>query len=167
MKHAVMCNEQGLIAAHGIIERKGEDYFQSFAGGPPGPNPKTEVPFEVEIKKLDHYLFQIAGPTSLLVLERATGESLRDIRFLHFRDSSINGIRTEVARIGMSGNLAYELHGPIEEGPAIYDAVYQAGQELGIERLGWSTYLVNTSRPASRRERGRLFQPLLSGGGRK
>ena len=143
VQHTVMCTEHGLIAAHGIIERKGEDHFQSFAGGPPGPNPKTKVPFDVEIKKLDHYLFQIAGPTSLLVLEKATGERLRDIRFLHFRDSSINGIRTEVARIGMSGNLAYELHGPIEEGPAIYDAVYQAGQDLGIERLGWSTYLVN------------------------
>ena len=72
-----------------------------------------------------------------------SGESLRDIRFLHFRDTSINGIRTEVARVGMTGSLAYELHGPIEEGPAIYDAVYQAGQELGIERLGWGTYLVN------------------------
>lgn len=43
----------------------------------------------------------------------------------------------------MTGGLAYELHGPIEEGPAIYDAVYQAGQEFGIERLGWGTYLVN------------------------
>ena len=43
----------------------------------------------------------------------------------------------------MTGNLAYELHGPIEEGPAIYEAVYRAGLELGIERLGWGTYLVN------------------------
>lgn len=35
------------------------------------------------------------------------------------------------------------MHGPIEEGPAVYDAVFQAGQEFGIERLGWGTYLVN------------------------
>jgi len=143
MKHAVMCNEAGLIAAHGIIERKGEDHFESFAGGPPGTSPPANVPFDVEIKRLDHYLFQIAGPKSLQVLERATGENLRDIRFLRFRDSRINGIRTEVARIGMTGNLAYELHGPITDGPAIYDAVYQAGREFGIERLGWGTYLVN------------------------
>jgi glycine cleavage system aminomethyltransferase T len=143
MKHGVMCAEDGLIAAHGIIERKGEDHFESFAGGPPGANPNTDVPFDIEIKRLDHYLFQIAGPTSLQVLEKVTGENLRDIRFLHFRDSHINGIKTEVGRIGMTGNLAYELHGPIEDGPAIYDAVYRAGQEYGIERLGWGTYLVN------------------------
>ena len=43
----------------------------------------------------------------------------------------------------MSGNLAYELRGPIEEGPEIYDAVFKAGQDLGIQRLGWRTYLVN------------------------
>jgi glycine cleavage system aminomethyltransferase T len=144
MKHAVMCSTDGLIAAHGIVERKAEDRFESFAGGPPGTHFQgSGVPSDVDIERLDHYLFQIAGPTSLQVLERVTGESLRDVRFLHFRDTRINGVRTEVARIGMTGGLAYELHGPIEEGPAIYDAVFRAGQELGIERLGWGTYLVN------------------------
>ena len=143
MKHAVMCTEDGLIAAHGIIERKGEDHFESFAGGPPGAASSLDVPFDVEIKRLSHYLFQIAGPTSLQVLEKVTGEKFRDVGFLRFRDSHINGIKTEVGRIGMTGNLAYELHGPIAEGPAIYDAVYRAGKEYGIERLGWGTYLVN------------------------
>ena len=117
--------------------------FRSFAGGPPGLYFSPEVPFDVEIKRLDHYLFQIAGPTSLQVLEKAAGESLRDVKFLRFRNTRINGIRTEIARIGMTGGLAYELHGPAEEGPAIYEAVFQAGQEFGIERLGWGTYLVN------------------------
>jgi glycine cleavage system aminomethyltransferase T len=43
----------------------------------------------------------------------------------------------------MTGSMAYELHGPMADAPAIYDAVYQAGQELGLQRLGWGTYLVN------------------------
>jgi glycine cleavage system aminomethyltransferase T len=143
MKHAVMCTSEGLIAAHGIIERKADDEFESFAGGPPGIQVPRNLPYDVKIERLNHYLFQIAGPASLQVLEKATRESLRDIRFLHFRDSSVDGARTEVARIGMSGNLAYELHGPIEDGPKVYDAVYRVGQEFGIERLGWGTYLVN------------------------
>jgi len=143
MKHGAMCTEDGLIAAHGIIERKGEDHFESYAGGPPGRSENQNVPFDVEIKRLDYYLFQIAGPTSLQVLEKVTDESLRDVGFLRFRGTSINGIGCEVGRIGMTGNLAYELHGPIEDGPEIYDAVYRAGQEFGIERLGWGTYLCN------------------------
>jgi glycine cleavage system aminomethyltransferase T len=143
MKHAVMCTEDGLIAAHGIVERKGENHFESFAGGPPGQFFSADSRFDVKVERLNHYLFQIAGPASLEVLEKVAGESLRDIKFLRFRDTRIGGLRTEIGRIGMTGGLAYELHGPIEEGPAIYDAVYKAGLELGIERLGWGTYLVN------------------------
>jgi glycine cleavage system aminomethyltransferase T len=143
MKHAVMCTEDGLIAAHGIVERKGENHFESFAGGPPGQFFDADPRFDVKVERLNHYLFQIAGPASLQVLEKVAGESLRDVKFLRFRDTRINGLRTEIGRIGMTGGLAYELHGPIEEGPAIYDAVYKAGLELGIERLGWGTYLVN------------------------
>ncbi len=89
------------------------------------------------------YPFQIAGPTSLQVLERATDESLRDIGFLKFRDTQVEGLTSEVCRIGMSGTLAYELRGPLAEGPEVYDAVVRAGADLGIERLGWRTYTVN------------------------
>ncbi len=143
MKHAVMCNDAGLIEAHGIVERKADDEFESFAGGPPGRVKPTSVPHDVEITRLDHYLFQIAGPTALEVLEKVTGDNLRDIGFLRFRDSMIDGLATEVGRIGMTGSLAYELHGPMADAPAVYDAVFRAGQDLGIQRLGWGTYLVN------------------------
>jgi vanillate/3-O-methylgallate O-demethylase len=141
MKHGVACNQDGLIAGHGIIERKAEDEFWTFAS--PLGLPSGKVPYDVEITMRDDYLFQVAGPKSLEVLEKLTGESLRDIGFLTFRNTTINGTTTEIGRIGMSGNLAYELHGPREEGPAIYEAVYRAGKEFGIERLGWGTYLVN------------------------
>lgn len=143
MKHAVMCDQNGLIGAHGITERKAQDEFEFFAA-PPWPLHKLAgTSYRVEAKRRTDYLFQIAGPTSLKTLEKVTGESLRDIRFLRFRNSQIDGTKVEIARIGMTGNLAYELHGPIEDGPKIYDAVYRAGQEFGIERLGWGTYLVN------------------------
>jgi hypothetical protein len=62
------------------------------------------------------------------------GEDLRDIGFLRVRNATINGKTVEVGRIGMSGNLAYELRGPLEDGPEIYDAVVRAGQDLGIRR---------------------------------
>jgi vanillate/3-O-methylgallate O-demethylase len=143
MKHAVMCDEDGLIAAHGITERKGEDEFEFFAA-PPWPLQRLGgTEYKVEAHRRNDYLFQIAGPTSLKTLEKVTAESLKDIRFLRFRESRIEDTKVEVARIGMTGGLAYELHGPIEDGPKVYDAVYRAGREFGIERLGWGTYLVN------------------------
>lgn len=144
MKHAVMLTDEGLIAAHGIIERQSDDEFHCFAGAPPGALWQGPPPDGVEVEPLDGFLFQIAGPTSLRLLEEVCGESLRDLEFLHFKAPiTIAGRPCEVARLGMTGTLAYELHGPIEDGPAIYDAVYRAGQDLGIERLGWGSYLVN------------------------
>jgi len=143
MKHAVMLNEAGLITAHGIVQHMAENEFHSFTGGPPGMGTAPAGPFDCRLGRRNDYLFQIAGPSSLDVLEKVTGESLRDIRFLRFRNTSINGIKTEIGRIGMSGNLAYELHGPLADGPEINAAVVDTGQELGIERLGWGTYLVN------------------------
>jgi glycine cleavage system aminomethyltransferase T len=143
MKHAVMCDERGLIAAHGILERQAADEFEFFAA-PPWPLMKLGgTDFKVEAQMRNDYLFQIAGPTSLQTLEKVTGEELKDIGFLRFRKSQIDGTEVEVARIGMTGGLAYELHGPIADAAKVYDSVYQAGQEFGIERLGWGTYLVN------------------------
>src|SRR6516164_1814051 len=66
MKHAVMCTEAGLIAAHGIVERKAEDHFELFASFPWPLVRLAASPFkQVEMQMRDDYLFQIAGPRSL------------------------------------------------------------------------------------------------------
>ena len=144
MKHSIYCTEEGLITAHAILQRNGEEEYRYFAGQPwPHYKLVTSTEFDVQMDPSPAYLTQVAGPTSLETLERATGEDLRDIGFLRFRTASIAGKTVEVARIGMSGNLAYELRGPLDEGAEIYDAVFRAGKDLGIQRLGWRTYLVN------------------------
>jgi len=143
MKHAVMCTEDGLIATHAITQRNDENEYRFFAGGPWPAYRLGKSRFRVEARRTPAYLTQVAGPRSLETLERATGESLRDIGFLKFRNAKIGGKTVEVGRIGMSGNLAFELRGPLADGPEVYDAVFKAGQDFGIERLGWRTYLVN------------------------
>ncbi len=144
MKHSIYCTEEGLITAHAILQRNGEEEYRYFAGFPwPHFKLLSSNEFDVEIDPSPAYLTQIAGPTSLETLERAAGESLRDIGFLRFRDVTIAGKTVEVGRIGMSGNLAYEVRGPLDEGSVIYDAIFEAGKDLGIQRLGWATYLVN------------------------
>jgi vanillate/3-O-methylgallate O-demethylase len=144
MKHSIYCNDDGLICAHAILQRNDEQEYRYFAGQPwPHYKLVTSQGFDVQMEPVPFYLTQVAGPSSLETLERATGESLRDIGFLRFREAKINGTTVEVGRIGMSGNLAYELRGPLEDGPDIYDAVVKAGKDLGIQRLGWRTYLVN------------------------
>jgi vanillate/3-O-methylgallate O-demethylase len=144
MKHAVMCTEDGLIAAHAILQRHGDAGFRLFASGLPWAEYQAgRSPHAVRVARRPGYLHQVAGPRSLEVFERATGESLKDITFLRFRASRIGARVVEVARIGMAGTLAYEVRGPLEKGPKVYDALYRAGSGLGMQRLGWRAYFVN------------------------
>ncbi|GAA4024770.1 aminomethyl transferase family protein [Streptomyces plumbiresistens] len=146
-KHLVMLNENGYIASHGLTVRDSEESFRHFAAMPWPMYQAPSLGLDVEIKLRDIFLFQVAGPTSLQVLERLLGESLRELKFLGVRQISIPGIdasvEIELSRIGMAGTLAYELRGPLEHGPAVFDAVFQAGKEFGLKRLGWRTYVVN------------------------
>ncbi len=144
-KHLVQCNEDGLIVNHGLCSRDGEEKFRLFASAPNAILRQIKPGMDVRVSTAKMFIFQVAGPKSLQVLEMATGENLRDVGFLETRPTKIPGVMAEVeiARVGMSGTLSYELRGPIEHGPAVYDAVYQAGKPLGMKRLGWRSYFVN------------------------
>jgi len=142
-KHAIACNEDGLITGHGVLQRLGEEEFRIFVHGLWTPYQFSKTNLDVQQDIQNNYLFQIAGPKSGAVLSAACGEDIGDVGFLRFRTIRIAGRQCEIMRIGMAGTLAYELHGPIEEGPEIYEAVLQAGAAHDIRQLGWKTYYVN------------------------
>jgi glycine cleavage system aminomethyltransferase T len=144
-KHLVMCDKDGLVANHGLVIRDSEDSFRQSACLPWAIFRLHELGMNVQVIPRNVFIFQVAGPACLKVLEQVTGENLRDVDFLMTRPTKILGsnAKVEVTRIGMSGSIAYELRGDIEDGPAIYDIVYQAGKPLGMKRLGWRTYCVN------------------------
>ncbi len=94
----------------------------------------------------DIYVFQCAGPKSLTCIEDFLQADLHDLKCLETRTITVPGlgIETLVQRIGMSGTLSYELRGPAQDGPAVYDAFYQVGKaRYDMKRLGWRTYFVN------------------------
>jgi glycine cleavage system aminomethyltransferase T len=146
-KHLVMPDAAGLVANHGLAIRDGEESFRQLASLPWPIFQLGRMALDVQIAVDDIFILQIAGPTSIQVIERLLGASLRDLDFLAVRDVSIAGVDAELdlelSRIGMVGTLAYEIRGPYEACPAVYDAVYRAGQDFGIKRLGWRTYAVN------------------------
>jgi len=142
-KHAIACDQDGLIVGHGVLQRLAEDEFRIFVHGLWAPYQFSKTTLEVHQEVQNNFLFQIAGPQSLAALEKAAGEDLSDVAFLGFRQIVIAGKTCEIMRIGMAGTLAYELHGAIGDGPDVYAAVLKAGAEHGIKQLGWKTYYVN------------------------
>jgi vanillate/3-O-methylgallate O-demethylase len=142
-KHAIACDENGLIAGHGVLQKAAENDYRLFVSGHWLPYHYSLTKLDVQQEIQNNYLYQVAGPTSRQVLEAAAGESIEDIGFLRFREVTIAGHRCELMRIGMAGTLAYELHGPIDHSDDVYNAVLRAGAPHGIKQLGWKTYYVN------------------------
>lgn len=146
-KHLVMLNEEGLIMNHALAQKEAEDEYSITSGNP--------LPFYAELKRNnydaevdileDRFIFQMAGPLSLTVIEKVTQESQRDVNFLQIKKVSIPGYDTEfeLCRIGMSGTLSYELRGPAELAPEIYAKIVEDGREYDLKILGWRTYTVN------------------------
>lgn len=146
-KHLVSTSEDGLVANHGLAIRDGEQSFRQLASLPWAAYRSTTLGLDVTFEFDNIFILQIAGPKSVQVIERLLGKSIRDIAFLDIQKIEIPGtgveLELELSRIGMVGTLAYEIRGPYEHSPQVYDLVYQAGQDFGITRLGWRTYVVN------------------------
>jgi vanillate/3-O-methylgallate O-demethylase len=87
--------------------------------------------------------FQVSGPNAIQVVEKASGTSVRDIRFMHSGTIRINGREVHALRQGMAGEIGYELQGPIAYAREIYDAIIEAGREFGIRRLGGRAVFIN------------------------
>ena len=41
----------------------------------------------------------------------------------------------EIGRIGMANTLAYQVPGPLDDGPRVYEAIYRAGSDQGKDRI--------------------------------
>ena len=144
-KHMVVLAETGNIMDHGVILRTAEDTYQLylmdfypkyFAG-------KGDYDIEFIPEPTFMYCFQIAGPRSLEIVENACKQDLHDLKFMRFCDAEIAGHKVRVLRMGMGGTLSYEVHGPRNEGIEVYEAIWEAGKDLGLKKLGVNQYMCN------------------------
>ena len=145
-KHLVSLTPDGYIANHALFWKAGPDEFHTTAG--------CSVPYlagiqsgkyDVQYTTKPIFIFQLSGPLSLTIVEKATQEDLHSVKFLQIVPTHIPGIDAdlEFVRIGMSGTLSYEVHGPASAGPAVYDKLYQIGKPMGLKRMGWKDYTIN------------------------
>lgn len=148
IKHGVMCNDQGKIIQDGVLIRTGEDEVTTYWMMPLLPFALYSGKygkFNVEGTDITEqvFLYQIGGPVSIDVLEAASGQSLRDLKFLRTMEATIANKPVRICRIGMAGTLGYEVHGSIEDAHDVYNAIYDAGLPLGLRRLGSHCYPMN------------------------
>lgn len=143
-KHVTHTTPAGKVIAEGILTRLGEDEFLLFGRGTFWVDyVRRNGNYNVVSEAQDGFNFQVAGPTALPLIEQVSGQSLRDVKFMHSAVIEIAGCRMLALRQGMSGEIGFELQGPKADAAKVYDAIVAAGQEFGLRRLGGRAVFIN------------------------
>lgn len=136
---------RGGIAGDFTITKRGEDHFMMFGSGiaeryhkrifDSVTRPDT-VRFESRTNSMAG--FNVAGPRSRELLERLTNTDLSNeaFPFFHSKAISLAGIDVFALRVSFTGDLGWELYAEEDRQSELYEALLEAGQDLGVRPVG-------------------------------
>jgi aminomethyltransferase len=148
--YTAICNETGGMIDDATVFRLGDNNFRFVGGDPYDGVWLREVAdresLNVWVKPSTDQLHNVAvqGPLSRDVLNDIvwtppTQPSLQELKWFRFlvgRIETHDGIPIIVSRTGYTGELGYEVWCHPSDGPAVWDAIYAAGEPYGIKPLG-------------------------------
>ena len=138
--YVLWCTEEGRLIDDGTIFRIAEDAFMLTSGSPSTAwLKKSRVGFDsllIEDKSDDLAALSLQGPTSCAVLRRMGLEGIEELQPFEIRHFELQHLRVMVSRTGFTGDLGYELWVDAEGALALWDALYEAGEDFGIHPFG-------------------------------
>jgi aminomethyltransferase len=82
-------------------------------------------------------LMAIQGPKATKALQKLTDVNLNDIPYYHFKIGTFAGIpNIIISATGYTGSGGFEIYCKNEDAAKIWDAVFEAGKDLGIKPAG-------------------------------
>jgi aminomethyltransferase len=148
--YTAVCNETGGMIDDATVFRLGDNNFR-FVGGDPYDGvwlreQAKALGLKVNVKDSTDQLHNLAvqGPNSRdlmreLVWTPPTQPSLDELKWFRFligRIGGYDGTPIIVSRTGYTGELGYEVWCHPDDGPAVWDAIWEAGQKHGLKPLG-------------------------------
>jgi dimethylglycine dehydrogenase len=77
----------------------------------------------------------LTGPNSRAILAEVTDADL-SLPWLSHQSCQIAGRWLQLVRVSFAGELGWELHTKVEDTPAVFDAIWAAGQKNGLKLFG-------------------------------
>ncbi len=140
-KHALVCNDDGYLLADGVVMKKEDGKFRTYWLAPILQFLMMKSGLDVQGEYVnDEYFFQVDGPKSLEILEEACQCDLHDIKFAKNKTVKCCGTDMVVHRLGMSGCLAYEVHGDAANVETIYAKLREVVLQYGGQLQGCLDY---------------------------
>ncbi len=118
------------LVSAAVGEGKDLEYFE--AHWPAGADAELRVVSD------DLGVITVAGPLARALLSRCTDADLDNeaFRWLRARTITVGGAQARALRVGFVGELGWELHLPVADLGRVYDALWDAGQDLGVANVG-------------------------------
>jgi sarcosine oxidase, subunit alpha len=153
-RYGVMCKPDGMMFDDGVTLRLADDrYFMTTTtGGAAGVLDWLEEWLQTEWPELDVYCtsvteqwstIAVVGPRSRDVIARIAPDldvSNEAFPFMTFQETTLaSGVPARICRISFSGELAFEVNVAGWYGLAVWEQVFDAGQDLGITPYGTET----------------------------
>ena len=138
--YCVWCTDDGRMIDDGTIFRLAEDKFMLTCGSPCSAwLEKSAFGFDdISITDITDSLAGLSfqGPTTCAVLKRMGLEGIETSKPFDIKYFPFHGETLMVSRTGFTGDLGYELWAPRALGLELWDALYAAGEDYGIQPFG-------------------------------
>lgn len=148
--YTALCNETGGMIDDATVYRLGQDNFRFVGGDEYDGVWLKELAdrhgLKVWVKPSTDQLHNVAvqGPESRELLKKIvwtppTQTSFEDLKWFRFtvgRIRTYDGIPIVVSRTGYTGELGYEVWCHPSDAPAVWDAIWEVGEEHGLTPLG-------------------------------
>ncbi len=144
--YTVMCTEDGGIIDDLLVYKLAEEQFMLVVNAA---NVEKDLNWlhhqdagnaRIENVSADTALLALQGPNSLTIAEEATGLSLADLTYYHFRspdpEAFFGSERAVISATGYTGEKGFELYCDAAQAQTIWDAVMEAGQPHGLKPAG-------------------------------
>jgi hypothetical protein len=143
-KHVIHTDKNGKVIHEGILSRLDTEEFLLFGRGCLWADYNLRHgKYNANSEPDDLFNLQVSGPNAIYLLEKASAQSLREVKFMHSGKIRIAGVEMLALRQGMAGEIAFELQGPIKFREQVTNAVMEAGKEFGIRKLGGRAVFIN------------------------
>ncbi|UCH72854.1 MAG: sarcosine oxidase subunit alpha family protein, partial [Rhodospirillales bacterium] len=149
-RYGLMLHEDGMVFDDGVTTRLGENRFlmTTTTGGAATVLGWLEEWLQTEWPDMRVYCTSVTeqwatvavcGPYARHVVGALTEYDKlgpRDFPFMTMREIEVAGVPARVFRISFTGELAFEINVPRRYGPALWEAVWRAGEKYGITAYG-------------------------------
>lgn len=141
--YTTMCYPHGGVVDDLLVYMRGtDDYFLCINAG----NIDKDIAWMQEQVKgfnctvvnrsADYGQIAVQGPRAIEIVQPLTKTNLADVKYYHFTDGEVAGVKCIISRTGYTGEDGVELYCAAAETEKLAEAVYAAGQPLGLELAG-------------------------------